>query len=68
MKIFEFLEALRPTTGLSQARLREKEIEKRMRKLLKQDLETFKRGLAELGLNENDEEYKRALKVYDETP
>jgi hypothetical protein len=43
------------------------QLEKRMNKLLKEDLETFKKGLAELGINPGDEEYEQALKVYDET-
>lgn len=67
MRIFDFIEALRPRTGLSQARLREREVEKKMNKLLKQDRETFKRGLRELGLKDDDEEFQRALNVYEAT-
>jgi hypothetical protein len=45
-KIIEFIEALKPDTGSSQAKLRAREMDKRMNKLLKQDRETFKKGLA----------------------
>jgi hypothetical protein len=63
----DFIGFLRPRTGLSPARIRAREVEKRMNKLLKQDRETFKRALIELGLNEEDPEYENALKVYDAT-
>lgn len=67
MKILELLDALRPSTGKSQARRREKEVNKRMGDMLKEDLPTFKKSLAELGINEGDEEYELALKIYDAT-
>jgi hypothetical protein len=62
--IFEFF---KPRSGLSQARMREKEALKRMNELLKYDLATFKKGLKELGFNEGDKEYEEALKVYEAT-
>jgi hypothetical protein len=64
MTIFEFL---KPKSGLSEAKQRAKEVEKQMKWLLKQDPQTFKAGLKKLGLNEGDEEYKQALKIYEET-
>lgn len=67
MKIVDLIAALRPRSGLSQAQLRAKETEKLMKKLLKSDLETFKKGLREMGLKDSDEEFKKALRIYDET-
>jgi hypothetical protein len=63
MNLFEF----EPRTGLSEAKQRAREVEKHMKRLLKQDLQTFKAGLKKLGLNEGDEEYKQALSVYEKT-
>lgn len=50
MKISKLIDALLPRSGLSQARSRAREVQKQMHELLKSDLETFKRGLRELGL------------------
>lgn len=67
MKKTDFIDSLKPRTGLPEARVRAREVERQMNKLLKQDRETFKKGLTELGLNEGDHEYENALKIYDAT-
>jgi hypothetical protein len=64
MTIFEFF---KPRTGLAEAKQRERKAERDMKWLLKQDRQTFERALKELGLDEGDEEYKKALKIYEKT-
>jgi hypothetical protein len=60
-------EFLKSKSGLSEAKQRANEVEKQMKWLLRQALETFKAGLKKLGLSENDQEYKQALRIYEET-
>jgi len=67
MRIIDLLDALRPKTGLSQANQRAREMQKRMKELLKADRKTFEKGLRELGLDDQDEEFKEAVKIYEAT-
>jgi hypothetical protein len=62
----DFVNALRGKTGRASAKEREKANLSRMEWLLRQDRETFLKGLEEYGLKPGEPAYDAALKIYDE--
>jgi hypothetical protein len=61
----EFAKALRGKTGRAAAKERERQNLSRMERLLRQDRETFLKGLEAHGLKPGEPAYEEAVKIYD---
>jgi|HubBroStandDraft_1064217.scaffolds.fasta_scaffold28661_3 hypothetical protein len=66
VSITEFVDALKTKMGLAAAKEREKENLSRMEWLLRQNRQTFLRGLEEYGLKPGETSYEIAVTIYDD--